>query len=907
MTPRISKGASKAIDSRLDDLFDMLKIKLLGPQSVSRRLYVGFTHELSLPGLFEKAVSEEGGKLDTTLVDHLIEITADFIDKNRADAKAQVKKRVQDLITDLDQGRFKRKEFENKLEEELGDIWGDVTANVARVVMTQTQHAQTLGIKSGLDQINANLGIDDPTVVFIPVKDHLLCDECKRLHLLEDHVTPRAWLSSEVKAGYHKKGDPEPSWSLLHPHCRCSLATVLPGFGFSGAGRVIWIGEGHDEWSHQRGEKSRFKKSEEVYLEVLEKSTRKGLATYKLLKGLYEQNGRSYEPAIENRWMRSDDAGSFRFSADSAVYGVLTHPNFVDYYESLPLDEQSDLADKMGDHYRNSFKPAFFYEPGYGAVPHANLIPFLDYAHPKHPTGKIGDSKGFGTLEELQKVLKDYGISAWDYRRRDTDEFIPGKHRDEIDALFDKIVPGWREYRQEDHTEPNKALIDSIKNADLAINIPSHYLDRITNDGRWKNLFETGHGQGNTDTDLRAERENKGLGIPRNTDDFMRPVYGWMDIGASLLGRHHSYSGVTQYGDIVVRLKPHVKKRSTVTVGDSFGAKREHVFLAHKHYKQIAKRIFESSLQGARWNAAAERGAVVNLPGKIRDLLTYNGELTYANPDHGYVEAQIHGGVYPRTDVASVHLTNISGWKGARKERALAFGKKFKVPVYNETAEGPELLYHPDTELSKNWKGAVTGLALGAAAMIPSKIAPPVPMEEQTQSFDVRQGGMADMPTPELDKHLKAISFLETSGGKFLNHHPDKRGEYWTAHGPLGFKPAVAHEFYNKHKGLQQAFPGLKDPKSFTANFKAFPQLYNAVANAYWRDLVIKTKDPGLAAFKWRNGMYANSIGWRNHEYVRRFNDLFMPVNERVAEQDTKVPWLDDLKLSERDVSWLAD
>jgi hypothetical protein len=161
-------------------------------------------------------------------------------------------------------------------------LWDSIRSSVERVVETENEHAKTIGIKEGIDQINASFGIDDPVVCFVPTGDDYVCDECRRLHLLPDGVTPRVWRSSEVESGYHKRGVDRPSWQLLHPHCRCALATVLKGFGFDKGGKVTFISNDHDELAYQRsykrpprGEAPRLKrigKSEEPTGEPLEKA-----------------------------------------------------------------------------------------------------------------------------------------------------------------------------------------------------------------------------------------------------------------------------------------------------------------------------------------------------------------------------------------------------------------------------------------------------------------------------------------------------------------------------------------------------------------------------------------------------------------------------------------------------------
>jgi len=97
---------------------------------------------------------------------------------------------------------------------------------------------RNVGILEGIVKTNAVAGVEDPTVFFVVVRDGVLCGECKRLHMLEDGVTPRVWKLSEVGHGYHKKGEQFPKVGGLHPHCRCVLSTLLPGYGFNEGGFV---------------------------------------------------------------------------------------------------------------------------------------------------------------------------------------------------------------------------------------------------------------------------------------------------------------------------------------------------------------------------------------------------------------------------------------------------------------------------------------------------------------------------------------------------------------------------------------------------------------------------------------------------------------------------------------------
>lgn len=245
-------AAIRLLDDQVDEIFDGLIARLLGHAFTGKNMYIAHDPKNSLPGIFAQAAENEGGRVDIHMLTGVASIARDYLIKNREEAKAKTKNIVNALLSDLSHGKINQDEFRNRVDSALIDLWGAVKSNVERVVLTENEHAATAGTKTGIEQMNDTLGIDDPVVFFIPIKDKDLCSECKRVHLLEDLVTPRVWLSSEVSANYHVKGENFPSWNLMHPHCRCALSTLIPGFGFDGNGRVSFIATGFDELKYQR-------------------------------------------------------------------------------------------------------------------------------------------------------------------------------------------------------------------------------------------------------------------------------------------------------------------------------------------------------------------------------------------------------------------------------------------------------------------------------------------------------------------------------------------------------------------------------------------------------------------------------------------------------------------------------
>lgn len=249
--PSLSPGAIRLISAAVDAMFDRIKVRFLGPHSIDKRIVVGYTPELSLPGLFLAASLEESNKPDHNVLDSLVKVAGGYLDSERARTKSQVIKSVDAFLKEAHSGKVET-DVGTVLGGELTKVWGDTARNIKRIIETESTTARNVGVLDGISKINDAAGIDDPVVYFVVVNDQHLCDECRSIHLLKDGVTPRVWKMSEVGHAYHKKGDDFPAIGGLHPICRCSLVTLMPGYGFQ-EGAVAYIAPEHNEFAKQRG------------------------------------------------------------------------------------------------------------------------------------------------------------------------------------------------------------------------------------------------------------------------------------------------------------------------------------------------------------------------------------------------------------------------------------------------------------------------------------------------------------------------------------------------------------------------------------------------------------------------------------------------------------------------------
>jgi len=246
----LGKGAVQKIHSILDQLFDRLKVRVLGNTLTDKNVEIKVIPELTLSGLFRQSSEEERNKPDLDLEQSLLRTADGYIEAQRVAMKTRTVHAVESFLREAEHKNIDT-DVQTVLGGELGSITRAVTDGVKRIIDTEATHVRNLGTLDGILKVNASIGVEDPTVFFIVVRDGDLCDECRRLHLQDDGVTPRTWKLSQLGHGYHKKGDSEPKLGGLHPHCRCSLGTVLDGYGFNEKGMIHYIGPNHDEHKKQ--------------------------------------------------------------------------------------------------------------------------------------------------------------------------------------------------------------------------------------------------------------------------------------------------------------------------------------------------------------------------------------------------------------------------------------------------------------------------------------------------------------------------------------------------------------------------------------------------------------------------------------------------------------------------------
>lgn len=198
----------------------------------------------------------------------------------------------------------------------------------------------------------------------------------------------------------------------------------------------------------------------------------------------------------------------------------------------------------------------------------------------------------------------------------------------------------------------DKALRDLkeyLKDAPVCMRVPAEVFSKILDEGRFKNQHETGTSRGTLSPRLRAEAERKAFGKDLSKPEEF-PIYGYFATGKNGFSPY-----ADGYGGMKIELKPEVRKRTTVTVGDSLSG----------------------------FHSGVLTGTPSNHP-RIASLDTpyERGSSTTKMVPQSYLEAQIHGPLRPR-DIAKVY---IQGRKGGRSKGVTDRLDKMGIP-YEFVAE----------------------------------------------------------------------------------------------------------------------------------------------------------------------------------------------------------------------------
>jgi hypothetical protein len=250
----LSSAAKKAISAAVDQLFDRMAAKLVGatPRLRGKKtLTIGTTDSNTLAHLFVSALgNREPLPKEAGVLKAIIETAESYIDALRTQTKARVLSGLDAYVAERRSKKIPISDTDVKTR--LLDELRRAGNGFHKIAEAESSKARNMGRAATISRVAAAAGVGDPSVYFQIVRDGEVCSECLRLHTT-DGVTPRVWKLSEIGFDYHKKGGQAPKFAGLHPHCRCHMVYLSPGFGFKN-GNISYLGPDHDEHARQRNQ-----------------------------------------------------------------------------------------------------------------------------------------------------------------------------------------------------------------------------------------------------------------------------------------------------------------------------------------------------------------------------------------------------------------------------------------------------------------------------------------------------------------------------------------------------------------------------------------------------------------------------------------------------------------------------
>lgn len=242
---KLTDAQRNLIIDRVESLFEGTKARLLGTMFKGPKLYFEVVRRAdplhTIEGLYNftlKTMYGANAQPNQKNIEHLAEITGNYMDSQQLKIKNHILADVAKAKTPSEAIRSIRGHFEK-----AGKYVDLLVSNETRIV-------QTYASREGISKLSADIGVKDPTVVFLGVCDHKICKYCKSMYHDSASIRkPKPYKLSQVQEGYFKPKEWDgktPHQSPLHPRCRHVMSFVPPNFGFNDAGVIEFRDFGYD-------------------------------------------------------------------------------------------------------------------------------------------------------------------------------------------------------------------------------------------------------------------------------------------------------------------------------------------------------------------------------------------------------------------------------------------------------------------------------------------------------------------------------------------------------------------------------------------------------------------------------------------------------------------------------------
>lgn len=250
----ISSQSKQQIDKVVSDLFDKTALRLLGPIPKlhhKKITLLGFAEGITLATLFIQAMNNRWlNNTERDVITGILGGAFGYIEALKSKTTNAISERIDGLAREarIAKTPIAETELNKVIQEELGKA----RSGMERIAASEATKTRNLGALMDITQKAAQTNTGDPIIGFMGPFDGDSCEECVRMFLMPDKVTPRLWYLSECSGGYFKRGDNVPSILGLHPRCRHMPFNVPSDWGFNKSGHLTFVGLGFNALEKQR-------------------------------------------------------------------------------------------------------------------------------------------------------------------------------------------------------------------------------------------------------------------------------------------------------------------------------------------------------------------------------------------------------------------------------------------------------------------------------------------------------------------------------------------------------------------------------------------------------------------------------------------------------------------------------
>lgn len=228
----LSSEQREEILSAIDNLFEKAKANLLGRFFQGSRIFFQVARKAdplhTIEGIYHYTLNSLYGAGATSenpkIIENLAEITGNYFDSHKLKVKNHI-------IADL----LKSKNHTEAIGS-LKQHFSKAEKYIDMLVANETRIAVAYANREGISRIASDLGVEDPTVIFVGITDNKICKYCKNMYHDKKNINlPKPYKLSQIREGYFKPKEWDqktPHQSPLHPHCRHVMSFVAPNTGY---------------------------------------------------------------------------------------------------------------------------------------------------------------------------------------------------------------------------------------------------------------------------------------------------------------------------------------------------------------------------------------------------------------------------------------------------------------------------------------------------------------------------------------------------------------------------------------------------------------------------------------------------------------------------------------------------